>query len=247
MVLKDIILKSPEENILYDEVLLNLAEHGKQGESLRFWESKELFVVLGRICDEHKDLNAKNISEDNIKVLRRASGGGTVLQGVGCINYSLILSKQSHPELSGISNSYKFILSKIISALKFSGVNAEFMPISDIALINSSKKISGNAQKRSRNYILQHGTILYDFDLDLIARYLHQPEQMPEYRNNRSHLDFVSNAAISIDVFKQKLMLEFNADHKENSISDEERSFLRDYLYQRDISLNIGSAAKYRS
>ena len=51
MILKDITLSTPEENIVYDEVLLSLAEQGQEGESLRFWESSSLFVVLGRILE----------------------------------------------------------------------------------------------------------------------------------------------------------------------------------------------------
>ena len=48
MIIKDISFKSPEENLLFDEVLLKMAEESEGQEFLRFWESEETFVVLGR-------------------------------------------------------------------------------------------------------------------------------------------------------------------------------------------------------
>src|SRR5262245_50689788 len=82
----DISFDTPEENIAYDEVLLSLAEEGKLGEVLRFWESSQTFAVLGRIGKAQEDLDLDALRKDGIKVLRRASGGGTVLQGKGVLN-----------------------------------------------------------------------------------------------------------------------------------------------------------------
>ena len=61
MILKDISLKTPKENILYDEVLLHLAEQTQGNEVLRFWESPEHFVVLGRICKEREDIKIDDV------------------------------------------------------------------------------------------------------------------------------------------------------------------------------------------
>ena len=92
MQLRDISFPTPQENITFDDVLLNLAEKHEAGEYLRFWESPSVFVVLGRIGRAEIDVNATNTKTDGIPVLRRSSGGGTVVQGPGCLNYSLILS-----------------------------------------------------------------------------------------------------------------------------------------------------------
>ena len=91
MLLKDISFPTPEVNILFDEVLLFLAEKGQAGEVLRFWESPVPFIVLGRTGKEEDDIYLQKAKEHHIPVLRRASGGGTVLQGKGCLNYSLVL------------------------------------------------------------------------------------------------------------------------------------------------------------
>ena len=112
MIFKNVSFKTPEENILYDEVLLKLAEQGAQGEVLRLWESPMLFVVLGRISKVTEDVREDNTKKDNVPVLRRFSGGGTVLQGPGCLNYSLILSKKTSPQVADLRRSYQFVLER---------------------------------------------------------------------------------------------------------------------------------------
>ncbi len=241
MLLKDISLPSPEENILYDEVLLQLAEQGKAGEVLRFWESSQMFVVLGRICKEQEDVKIDAVCRDGIPVLRRASGGGTVLQGKGCFNYTLVLSKENNSQIIDLHKSYESILGKVMSALKRLDVETIFCPISDLALADNHKKISGNAQKRARKFILHHGTILYDFDLSKIEQYLRIPKDVPEYRQNRSHLDFVANAPLTLSDIKSALKDVFDVDRQENGLNDDEKSCLRLLLRTREVHTKLDS------
>ncbi|MBF0521695.1 MAG: lipoate--protein ligase family protein [Candidatus Omnitrophica bacterium] len=230
MILKDISFQTPEENIIFDEVLLSLAENGFSGEVLRFWEPQEPFIVLGKICREEDDLFVENIQKDGLKVLRRASGGGTVLEHAGCLNYSLVLSKEQNPSLVNLNQSYKFILSKIIDGLNTFGVETVFMPICDIALFSSHKKISGNAQKRGKKFILHHGTILYDFDIEKIGRYLRMPKQVPEYRKGRSHRDFVANVPVAVGDLKLSIKNVFAIQQEESFLKKIEAETLREYL-----------------
>ena len=193
MTFEDVSFPEPKATLEYDDSLLKRADAGQISEVLRFWESPELFVVLGRTCKDEDDVYSDVCREDSVMVLRRSSGGGTVLQGPGCLNFSLVLSKKSHPDLQSIHASYKFILEKIVLALKELGVEAYFRPVCDLVLGEGEKKFSGNAQRRGREFILHHGTILYDFDLALISRYLKVPKKMPDYRAGRVHEDFIAN------------------------------------------------------
>ncbi len=210
MQFKDISFPTPQENIAYDEALWRLAEKNEAGECLRFWESSKIFIVMGLTGRAEEDVNSINTQKDNIPVLRRSSGGGTVLQGPGCLNYTLVLSKQKHPELNDLHKSYAWISAKIIEALRRAGFEAYFKPMSDLATSPpSEKKFSGNAQRRGKHYILHHGTILYKFDLSLISRYLNMPKDIPEYRKHRHHTDFVTNIPIDPRVFKDYLAQSF--------------------------------------
>jgi len=205
MQFRDISFPTPQENIAFDEALWRLAEKHSGGEYLRFWESSKVFVVMGLTGRAQTDVNLIHTQEDNIPVLRRSSGGGTVVQGPGCLNYAMVLSKQKHPQINDLRKSYEWISAKVIEALRQAGVEAYFRPTSDIATGEGEKKFSGNAQRRGKHYILHHGTILYKFDLSLISRYLNMPKDIPEYRKHRSHTDFVTNIPIDPHVFKDRL------------------------------------------
>ena len=203
MILKDISFAYPQENIAYDQTILELAEASSSGEVLRFWESSEHFVVLGRTSKPQLDLKLNNIDKDKLEVVRRMSGGGTVLQGPGCLNYSLILSYERNNMLRNIRSSYQFILEKVSDSLNKIGVESRFEGLSDLAV--GGRKFSGNAQCRRRRYLLHHGTILYNFQLDKIERYLNMPKEEPPYRNGRSHKDFLANIRVSAGDIKKAI------------------------------------------
>jgi lipoate---protein ligase len=199
----DISFSNPSENIVFDEVLLDSAAQGEGEEILRFWESPKIFIVLGRTGQPEKELILDQVRADQVPVVRRSSGGGTVVQGPGCLNFSWILPKTKNPSLADIRQSYRYILTSVITALKTCGVAAEFRPISDLVVLPNELKFSGNAQRRVRNHLLHHGTILYDFDLALIERYLALPTDCPSYRRSRPHRDFVTNVPLQPADFKK--------------------------------------------
>ncbi|MCA9409066.1 MAG: lipoate--protein ligase family protein [Candidatus Omnitrophica bacterium] len=230
MILKNLTFQTPEENLIYDDCLLHMTEKKSAGEFLRFWESAQTFIVLGRIGKAEKDVDEQKAQQDQVKVLRRSSGGGTVVQGKGCLNYSFILSKEKNKQLQDIHKSYQYILGAVIAALECLNIQCQYFPISDIALSADQRKFSGNAQKRGRNFILHHGTLLYNFDLSLIDRYLKMPEDKPAYRQNRSHLDFVTNIAIDPNAFKQQLKQRFPITKEEDQIGEEERLVMNNFL-----------------
>lgn len=229
----------PTSNLLFDEVLLQCADKESGGEFVRLWESEVYFVVLGRTCKEEENLNMHNIVLDKVNVYRRSSGGGTVVQGRGCFNFSLILSKKVRPELNEITSSYQLIGEHMLSVLQSCGVNAHFKPICDLADAHSNKKFSGNAQKRGRNFILHHGTIMYDFDLSLVERYLTMPPKEPVYRKGRSHEDFVTNIDIDLQQFKEGLSQIFGVKEWRKNVVEEERIVLELLKQEKNMHVKL--------
>jgi lipoate---protein ligase len=206
----DLTLSSPAENLACDETLLDLCDEGLQGEILRFWESPKHFVVLGYANSAAKEVNLATCESENVPVLRRLSGGGTVLQGPGSLNYSLILKIPQSGPLATITGANRFIMQKqrdAIQPLVKGGVAIEGH--TDLALGNL--KFSGNAQRRKRNALIFHGTILLNFGLALIEKYLWMPSKQPEYRSNRSHKEFLMNLGVAAEVVKQAIRNEWQA------------------------------------
>ena len=195
MRLLDCSYDSPARNLALDEALLNAVESGASDEALRFWESPTPFVVLGvsQVLRDH--VNVKQCEEDGVPVLRRCSAGGCVLQGPGCLNYSLVLRYAEHANTQTVRGSYCYILGALGRAFKQRGLNIEHSGISDLAL--DEMKVSGNAQKRKKHSFLHHGTLLYSCDTEKLAAYLLEPADRPEYRGDRPHAQFVRSIPLA--------------------------------------------------
>lgn len=198
----------PEELLAVDEVLLKKAENGEGEESIRLWEAKDYFVVLGRACKVKDDCFIDKCSDDKIKIIRRTSGGGSILQGPGCLNYSAVLSYDTNKMYKGINSSYEEILGRIVNLFMADGVNIEFLPLSDLAF--NGKKVSGNSQTRKHSFFLHHGTLLYDFDIMRVGQYIKHPSKEPEYRKARNHSDFLGNLKVQRKEIEEMLIRAFS-------------------------------------
>ena len=188
----------PARNLACDEALLDLFEAQKPDDGLlRLWQPDDYFVVLGHSNRWASEVALSPCEADSVPILRRLSGGGTVLQGRGCLNYTLILDREKSV-LKNIGATFRYVLNrhrKLIAAL--TGLNVVVEGISDLTM--NGRKFSGNAQYRKARYALVHGTFLLNFDLAQIERYLRLPIKQPEYRRHRSHSDFVTNLRLDVD------------------------------------------------
>src|SRR5215472_19384264 len=105
-------LPSPEENLACDEALLDLCDDGHEDELLRFWEPPRYFVVVGYANHATTEVHLPFCNQNTIPVLRRCTGGGTVLQGPGVLNYTLVLRFEATGPLRNISTTNDFILKR---------------------------------------------------------------------------------------------------------------------------------------
>jgi len=190
--------------------LLDACEESGGPQALRFWESRDYFVVVGYANRISREAALDACSRENVPVLRRCSGGGTVLQGPGCLNYSLVLRFDETGPLRGIGETNTYIMGRHRDALRQAlGLPVEVRGITDLAI--DGCKFSGNAQRRKRRALLFHGTFLFNFDLDRIGRLLNMPSLEPDYRQARSHRAFVRNLNVPASVIKTALQNAWNA------------------------------------
>lgn len=192
----DLTFSSPEENLACDEAILEACEAGKNEETLRFWEPKQTFAVLGYSNKVETELRKEACLRDRVPILRRISGGGTVLQGPGCLNYALILEIKKRPELATVTGANRFIMDRNRESLaRLLSKEVTVEGHTDLAI--NGLKFSGNSQRRKKRYLLFHGTFLLDFDFETVEKYLSMPSQAPSYRKNRPHAAFLMNLNIS--------------------------------------------------
>ena len=175
-----------------EQTLLN---HPSSSLYLYIWESKEISVVLGRSKSIDNDVHHPNCLKDNIPIYRRISGGGTVLQGPGCLNFALIGLIDQLPWAQTISSTTQYILDKHQQMLSNHIEGVKMQGQSDLCI--NHLKFSGHAQRRTHNAFLYHGTFLYDFDLSLMNKYLKNPPIQPDYRQQRGHDRFLTQLTAS--------------------------------------------------
>ncbi len=200
---------TPAENLALDEALLDHAEHHDGPEVLRVWESARPFLVLGLSCKVAEDVHVEACLRDGLPVLRRRSGGGTVLQGPGSLSYALVLRVSRDPDLASIGGTNRWVLERVRQALLPLTGGIEMRGISDLAI--AGRKISGNAQRRKREWILFHGTLLHAFDVEQVERYQRLPPRRPEYRGERAHRDFLRTLTASPFDIRSALRRAFDA------------------------------------
>ncbi len=143
-------------------------------------------------------------------MFRRSSGGGAVVQGPGCLNFTLVLNTGDDPRLAHAASTNDFVLDRtagVISSL--AGEKVTVRGLSDLTI--GGRKISGNAQRRRIRSVLYHGCILLDLDFALIEDLLPLPSRAPDYREGRSHSEFLRNLRISADELKDALRASWGA------------------------------------
>jgi len=153
------------------------------------WTPDKTYIVLGASNNFNDSLNIENVIEDKVTVLKRPSGGQTVVLTPNNIMISAVFidSKTVHPK-----EVFQHVNKLIISAIEKMGIqNLAPMGISDIAI--NGRKILGSAIYRNKNALLYHAVLNIGEPAATFERYLKHPLKEPDYRKGRSHSEFVTS------------------------------------------------------
>ena len=208
MYLLDLTLPTAAENVALDEALVEEAEaRPDHREVLRLWEPAAPMVVIGRSSSAEREVDLPACRAAGIPVVRRTSGGAAIVTGPGCLMYAVVLSSEARPEIKSIDQAHCFVLQRLVRALEKIAPVAARCGTSDLAIgpdavaaqqpsnaaPRAAKKFSGKSLRVKRRHLLYHGTLLFDFDMELVARCLRHPPREPNYRAGRPHADFLTN------------------------------------------------------
>ena len=196
-------------------------ESGIGGEILSFWEATQPFVVVGYGQSIEREVHVDRCEVCRFPIIRRCSGGGAVVQGPGCLNYSLILRIAEGGPLAGVTSTNAWIMERQRRAMsRLLPGSVTVAGFTDLVWSTNSedmrgpevgRKFSGNAQRRKRLALLFHGTILHHFDLSLMEELLKMPSAQPEYRKNRPHTEFVANTNLDPTAIRAEIAAEWQA------------------------------------
>ena len=151
---------SPYFNFALEEYLLTQKDLDDD-EIFLFWRTNPT-IMVGRYQNTFSEINEKYVRENNVNVVRRNSGGGTIYTDMGAWQFTFI--EKNYKE-EGIS--FDKFTGPIVEALQKQDVDAHFNSRNDLLIGN--RKFSGNAQYRKDNAILHHGSILFNTDIQAMV------------------------------------------------------------------------------
>lgn len=199
-------------NLALDEALLEEAHDSPTAARVvRSWMAARPTVVLGSSSRAEDEVDLAACARLGIDLLRRPSGGLTVVLGPGCVMWSVITGYPGGaPPVDFLHDD---VLDPLRAALSATGRAVVRRGSSDLAIAtdDGDRKVSGNALRVRRHAVLYHGTLLDDFDLDLVARILRHPPREPAYRAGRGHAAFLSNLRLGRQVIDAALRDAFAA------------------------------------
>ncbi|TWT30361.1 Lipoate-protein ligase LplJ [Posidoniimonas corsicana] len=205
----------PADNLALDHALLEAAgAESDYPEVLRVWRPATPMLVLGRSSRVAEEVDEQACRGDGVPVLRRVSGGATILTGPGCLMYAVLLNLEKRPELTAVDRAHQFVLGVLIGCLSGLAPGVRCAGQSDLVVPDGDRllKFSGNSLRVARRWLLYHGTLMHGLPVEDIAKYLKHPPRQPEYRDQREHGRFLTNLTADADALSAALRRGFGAD-----------------------------------
>ena len=203
------------EALALDEALLEEAHEGlRRARVVRVWMAPDPVVVVGSSSRVEDEVDLAACGAAGVAVLRRPSGGATVILGPGCLMWSVI---EPFPlGVPAVERIHDAMLGPLAAGLSEAGPTVARLGTSDLVLSGAcdeeAKKVSGNALRVRRHGVLYHGTLLDSFDIGLAGRLLRHPPREPGYRRRRPHEAFLANLGLGRQRLERLVRRAFGAE-----------------------------------
>lgn len=209
-------IEDPSLNLALEEFLLK-----NSAEEYLILSINSTSVIAGKHQCLHREINTKYITDNDIPVLRRISGGGAVFHDKGNLNFCFI--KNCEPGRQIDFNRHLIPVTEFLASLGVT-VNIEG---SDLKV--NGYKISGNAEHVYRNRVLHHGTLLWNASLDTLRNCLRKDTAPYKTRAVASRPSTVTNLSeiitniTGINGFKNAMFEYFREKYKgkRNDLAEE--------------------------
>lgn len=162
-------------------------------------------VIVGKHQNTMAELNHVFIANNQIPVIRRLSGGGTVFHDLGNVNFCFILNGRE-----GSLVDFRRFTEPIVLFLQILGIDAYRGEKNDIRV--GEFKVSGNAEHVFKNRVMHHGTLLFNSNLQWLEQAIRSNEECYSdraIRSNRSKTINIANLLpyrLTVEEFENKLV-----------------------------------------
>jgi lipoate-protein ligase A len=164
------------QNMALDDVILECRSENKTPNTVRFLQFDPPTALVGYHQSIEQEIRVDYCQRHGVDINRRITGGGAILFTPTCLGWEIFADK-SAPGISELRRDLdrlaRFVCSGAVSSLRRLGVEAEFRPKNDIEV--NGRKISGTGGTERGDSFMYQGTLLVDFDVDLMLRSLRIP------------------------------------------------------------------------
>ncbi|WP_042330742.1 lipoate--protein ligase family protein [Desulfosporosinus orientis] len=218
------------ENMAIDEAIMDGMKNNHDAQPvLRFYGWEPATLSLGYSQSYSREVNAEACRQANIDVVRRPTGGRAVLHQYE-LTYSVIVPESEDNFKGTIIQSYLKISEALLKGIKAVGVSAEivaqarsshmgtaacFDAPSWYELAVGGKKLVGSAQMRKDGILLQHGSIIFHFDTELLFSLLKLSNEevrqrlIKSFKTKACALDEVWTRPVTIEELERETCLGF--------------------------------------
>lgn len=194
-------------NLALEQYLLD----SREDNIFMLWRNDKA-VIIGKNQNAYAELDVDYVEKNNIKVVRRLTGGGAVFHDIGNINFSFIV-----PETERAVLDFARFTKPIIEALKSLGIeNVCLSGRNDIMI--GGRKVSGNAQSSYNGKTLHHGCLLYSADLSMLTGALRVDPEKIKSKGIKSVRNRVGNIK---DFLKTDMSVNDFMNYLENYVASE--------------------------
>jgi lipoate-protein ligase A len=165
-------------------------------------------VVLGSSNSPDIEVNQNFCEEQKIPVLKRYGGGGTVVLYGGCVVVSAGMWVRQHFQNQDYFQRINQVVIETLGSLNPVLNELNQKGLSDISF--KGRKIAGTSLFRSRNYLLYQASLVVEPNLPLINACLLHPSKEPDYRQGRSHTEFMTSLFEICGVESGKILQHFD-------------------------------------
>ena len=132
----------------------------------RLWQNGPS-IIIGLHQNAYAEINVDYVRQNNIKVVRRMTGGGAVFHDLGNINFTFIDNRIESEDSAAMFARFTKPILEVLASLK---IDARLEGRNDLVI--DGKKFSGNAVAVYKNRVLQHGTLLFSASIQNLAEAL---------------------------------------------------------------------------
>lgn len=203
----------PRYNLAFEEYCLKHLDLKENEEYVILWINGPA-IIVGKNQNTLEEVNQQYVEDEGIQVVRRVTGGGAVYHDLGNLNFSIITLTTDLERID-----FKKYNVPIVEALQKLGINAELSGRNDMTI--DGKKFSGIAQSVWKKRVLNHGTLLFDTDLEVLTKALNVKQDKIVSKGIKSIRSRVTNIKPYMpeegDIHKFKEVLLRTIFEKENS------------------------------